>query len=424
MTSIRPLVATLVLAVVAAGCDVAPRQSEVASGRADTTSSSAPAATAPAGTTGITEPSSTTTLSAPPVTTAGAPAPGGVTSTTGPRRQTPPSTKPRSATPVPTTTPRPPARSTLVLYEQESEDRADPFQTVVQDIATGAKERIAAAQLPSWSPDRSMIAYQDDRGQIWLHARGTGERRLLTSGRVPAFSPDGRRVAFADGAGVVSVIGVDGTGLATVVDRSSPGITSPLSWSPDGRRLTFSMHPQSLSEGSIFVADADGGGFVQFGRGGQSPVWSPDGTSIAYVGQTNDGRSILTVVQPDGADPTLLPLPTGSGISTERPVWAPDSRSLVTTVSAAVAGAPPGATLTRFLLPTPENWDSQTATIGLAGDVDAPAWASSSDGSLIAYGGRCGTTTPHQLCVVDTNTGTVRSLDLKGPYPWSVSFAP
>jgi Tol biopolymer transport system component len=152
-------------------------------------------------------------------------------------------------------------------------------------------------------------------------------------------------------------------------------------------------------------------------------VWSPDGASIAYVGQTNDNRSILTVVHPDGTDPTLLPIPAGSSISTERPIWAPDSRSLVTTVSVSVGSAAPGGTLTRFPVPTPENSDSQTATIGSERDVDGPAWASSPDGSLIAYEGQCGTTTPNQLCVVDTRTGSVRSLDPNGPSRWSLSFA-
>ena len=325
---------------------------------------------------------------------------------------------------MPTTVPDRAARPALLLYEQSPESPGDPFQTVVLDLATGAKERIGGGQLPSWSPDRSMVAYQDDRSQIWLYTRATGERRLLSAGRMPAFSPDGRHVAFVDGSVVVNVIGVDGTGLVTVASMTSAGITSPLSWSPDGRRLTFSAHVERFSAGSIFVADAAGGGVEQFGPYGKSPVWSPDGSSIAYIGQNNAGRSVLTVVRPDGTDPTVLPLPANTGISDERPVWAPDGRSLVTVAAVTVGGAPPGGTLTRFLLPTDADWNPEPEAIGLTGDVDGAAWASSPDGSLIAYQGSCGSTTPGQLCVVDTRNGTVRSLDAHGPYPWSLSFAP
>ena len=100
---------------------------------------------------------------------------------------------------------------------------------------------------------------------IWLmNADGSGKRRL-TSGaardRVPSWSPDGRTIAF------------------------------------DRRRSRFGDLGDKTSIHEIYVMNADGSGQRRLARigavgpqaGGVPPLWSPDGTKIAFSRPVGNG---------------------------------------------------------------------------------------------------------------------------------------
>ena len=90
-----------------------------------------------------------------------------------------------------------------------------------------------------------------------------------------------------------------------------PGDGDPV-WSPDGRRLVFVRIRGGRSD--IYVVDADGSrlrrlahaiAFTPKGGGpssgfGANPAWSPDGRTIAFMGN-RDGTDDIFAVNADGS---------------------------------------------------------------------------------------------------------------------------
>ena len=216
----------------------------------------------------------------------------------------------------------------------------------------------------SWSPDGSTIVLDDaqravDQG-VWgervsLLDVATGARSTLVQAYVTdpaplcpagtyseavaggAWSPLGDRIAFVRDATVdypygecpamdgIWTIAPTGSGLTqlTMGDHAAPD------WSPDGSKLVFVAvddDPYGRNwlplPGAIYVVDADGGPPTLL-RGGSnvSPVWSPDGTKIAFISISGSNREIV-VMDADGSNPQSVPntsdVRQGGGVS-----WQP-----------------------------------------------------------------------------------------------------
>ena len=199
-----------------------------------------------------------------------------------------------------------------------NEDGSDPHQ-------------IASAEnvsVPSWSPDGEWIAYSaDSNGETSIRvirAVGGDDRVIHVEGAEGTFaifsaqiSPDGTRVLFDRGTDAgfdVFVMDVDGTDvhrLTTTGDDYDP------SWSPDGSEIAFSREDDSKADADttvtsdIFVMDADGENVRRLTRGGpkntyHNPVWSPDGSKIAFMAGVEGGPGGLVVINADGSNPTEL----------------------------------------------------------------------------------------------------------------------
>lgn len=210
----------------------------------------------------------------------------------------------------------------------------------------------------SWSPDGSKIAVgYEEHGPTHFHAsihvidtRDGG--RVLAGppntivhwlGSGPSWSPDSRRFAACE---MTCIVNADGTGIAYPNGR---GLGA--AWSPDGDRIAIWA---SLSDESwqgpptvrreIFVIPPGGGERTQLTDTFEEnarllastfPVWSPDGTKIAYVrevvpaGATPPlGRSHLYVMNADGSDPRRVGL--GEDVS-RPPAWSPDGTRIAYT---------------------------------------------------------------------------------------------
>jgi Tol biopolymer transport system component len=169
-----------------------------------------------------------------------------------------------------------------------------------------------------------------------------------------ALPAPGRLIAFLRG-GAVYVVGADGTGLRalTAADAHAQYLAG---WSPDGRLLLFSsawthgpglMSPgetcmDQCYEGGVYVLDVATGRTTQLAKGYQYgySAWSPHGAAVAHGGDSGAGTGI-TVVRADGSDRRQLT--TDGGLS---PMWSPNGRTIAYAVDgsqrASVVATGPG----------------------------------------------------------------------------------
>jgi len=172
---------------------------------------------------------------------------------------------------------------------------------------------------PRWSPDGTEILYlarYEDNNQLYrMTVDGTSVTHLTDNLEIPldpAWSPDGESIAIlqhkklesnsSSYANNIYRLDADGTNLKQLTfDTTSEG--EPI-WSPDGQKIAFASHQNSLY--SIYVMDADGSNeqnltsSYELGMNWR-PVWSPDGQQIAFVNKEREsGLVALYIIDHNG----------------------------------------------------------------------------------------------------------------------------
>ncbi len=161
---------------------------------------------------------------------------------------------------------------------------------------------------PWLSPDGSQVLYVSDRegGQFALYlmnSDGSDSRRISNiagSYCYPAWSPDGQMVLY-ELSGVLGVMRVDGRPIDGVLQKQLGPGTDPV-WSPDGSQIAFARYVDDNFE--VFIADANGGNELRLTKNPAAdvnPTWSPDGTTIAFASFRDANWEIYTILA-DGSD--------------------------------------------------------------------------------------------------------------------------
>jgi Tol biopolymer transport system component len=210
------------------------------------------------------------------------------------------------------------------------------------------------------------------------------------------FSPDGSRIAFDNflaGEYGIETADPDGTNVVRLTDGVND---SWASWSPDGTKILFSSTRYDHSIGQctpgdphefgcptdIYVMGADGSNITRLTDDPLpefTPVWSPDGSRIAFVREADSVPAAFTgiyTMNPDGSD--VRRVSSSDGGSDFGPSWSPDGSRIA------------------FAAIRKEDWGiwavnadgSREQLIlggGVIGFVNNPVW--SPDGSLIAFVG-------------------------------------
>jgi dipeptidyl aminopeptidase/acylaminoacyl peptidase len=147
-------------------------------------------------------------------------------------------------------------------------------------------------------------------------------------------------------------------------------------WSPDGSRIAFVRNTQGtpVMSPAIFTMNPDGTDVRQISSGVRGsdfwPSWSPDGTQVVFAAIRNEDWGIW-VVDADGSNEHMILGGTGAGY-VDNPVWSPDGNLIAFVGNLSVDDYSPDDAL---YVMRPDGTDvtpiADAPGIGVAGDL---AW--------------------------------------------------
>jgi TolB protein len=192
---------------------------------------------------------------------------------------------------------------------------------------------------PSWSPDRKRIAYLSDQSrsiEINLVDRESRSTTQLThyESEVQSvlWSPDGQRLAFVsdhEGNPEIYVMDANGSDLTRLTFNSVDDHLGD--WSPDGEWLVFHSQGPGADSG-LWLRNPRGVNLIHLARGNDSdPVWSPDNQRIAFVRTQGNNQDIYVAEKPgEGTwrDEIKEVRLTQGSAREDSPVWSPDGKSI------------------------------------------------------------------------------------------------
>ena len=201
---------------------------------------------------------------------------------------------------------------------------------------TNLTPNITYAETPRWSPDGMRILFivgGDTKSEIYvMNSDGSNQTQLTVVNALydagASWSPDGSKIAFLRGGKPESrdiyVMNADGSNQINLTNTPIYVESDPV-WSPDGLRILFDRRPfpynaAADSEPEIYVMYADGSNLTNLtntpGIRDESAAWSPNGRTIGFARTLNFWIYLMNA---DGSNQTQLTNTPGGA-----PVWSPD----------------------------------------------------------------------------------------------------
>jgi hypothetical protein len=212
-----------------------------------------------------------------------------------------------------------------------------PVEVVSLDGSNAQHLGPASASSPAWKPDGSALvmttfAGANLTGMAIVRADGSSTNQLSALGGSPTYSPDGTQLMYWMTQGgnkeLIVIANADGTNAHVVWDDTLGDLTADLGflprWAPDGSAIVFNTFPlgctaclESGLPNQVWIVNSDGSSAHQVPNadGIEHVTWSPDG--LWLVG---DG---LARIHPDGTGRGQL-----SGDVVSAPVWSPDGSQI------------------------------------------------------------------------------------------------
>ena len=154
---------------------------------------------------------------------------------------------------------------------------------------------LASLSATAFPADRH-IAFERNGAAYIANPDGTAEKKIA-DGIFPAISPDGMRVAFntVEKTGTtyvrhIAIVEIE-TGKITVFNDVPSNNSYYPTWSPDGKRILFTLRQNEVWD--LGLINADGTGFRVLKKGDPkevtrySPIWARDGQSVFCEDMTN-----------------------------------------------------------------------------------------------------------------------------------------
>jgi TolB protein len=173
---------------------------------------------------------------------------------------------------------------------------------------------------PAWSGDGENIAFIKDMGsrtEIWIVNSKGGNPVQVTGNDYrderPVFSPDNKKLLFMsnrEGTYRIYVMNIDGSEVSKIVtpsNTSSNHLVFPV-WSPDGTKIAYSENNLQNRKAQIMVltlADQNLSVLTEQGGRNENPCFSPDGSKIVFQSE-RDGNFEIYSMNYDGSNPVRL----------------------------------------------------------------------------------------------------------------------